>query len=287
MSDDARILERGYRRYDGVRLSPATAMRSVMLHAVGRVLGLKRPAWSKALPVLSIALAYVPAIVFVGIAALTPDDTAVQSQLPSYGEYYSYVVSAVALFVAFVAPEVLCPDRRTGMLGLYLASPLNRTTYLVGKAWAIANVLFAVTIGPPLLMMIAFSLQGHGPDGIGGLATTIGHILLSGIAMTAFYTALSMGVSSLTDRKSFASGGIVIALLLSAAVAGVLDTGSGHAAQMLNLFLVPFDLASRIHDGSHATALTTLGQALTATIGWTALWAAVCWVRYQRLEVTR
>ena len=41
---------------------------------------------------------------------------------------------AVLVFVAFVAPEVLCPDRRTGMLGLYLASPLTRDTYLVGKA---------------------------------------------------------------------------------------------------------------------------------------------------------
>ena len=32
----------------------------------------------------------------------------------------------VLVFTAFVAPEILCTDRRSGMLGLYLASPLRR-----------------------------------------------------------------------------------------------------------------------------------------------------------------
>ena len=94
-------------------------------HAIQRVLGIKRPAWAKVLPVVAIAIAYIPAIVFVGIVALTPDDPTVQQHIPTYGQYYAYIISAIALFVAIVAPEVLCPDRRTGMLGLYLASPLS------------------------------------------------------------------------------------------------------------------------------------------------------------------
>lgn len=284
---DARILERGYRRYEGARLGVRSSIRSVMVHAIQRALGLGRPAWTKVLPVLSIAIAYVPAIVFVGISALAPDDAYAQSQLPTYGEYYSFVVSAIALFVAFVAPEVLCPDRRTGMLGLYLASPLSRTTYLLGKAWAIANVLAMVSIGPPLVMMVAFTLQGHGPEGVAGFFGTFAKILASGVAITVFYGTLSMAVSSLTDRKSFASAGIIIALLLSGAISAVLDGGTNHNAQVLNLMLVPFDLANQIHGGTYNRAQLSFPTALMATCAWSLLASLVTWVRYERLEVTR
>ena len=48
---------------------------------------------------------------------------------------------------------MLCTDRRTGLLGLYFASPLDRNTYLVSKAAAVAAVLSIVTTGPLLLMI--------------------------------------------------------------------------------------------------------------------------------------
>ncbi|MEJ7585849.1 MAG: ABC transporter permease subunit, partial [Acidimicrobiales bacterium] len=112
------------------------------------------------------------------------------------------------MFVAVVAPEILCTDRRTGMLGVYLASPLTRDTYLLAKALATLIVLAFVTIGPPLLMLIAFIVQGEGPDGVAGVALTVVRILGSGLAISILYTAFSMGVSSLTDRKAFATAGL-------------------------------------------------------------------------------
>jgi len=45
-------------------------MRSLIRHSVQRVLGLKRNVWTKVLPFLTIFFAYVPAIVFVGVAVL-------------------------------------------------------------------------------------------------------------------------------------------------------------------------------------------------------------------------
>ena len=82
--------------------------------------------------------------------------------LPSYSDYYGYVTAAIVVFTAFVAPELLCSDRRDRMLGLYLASPLTRDTYLLAKAAAVMAVLGLVTLGPPLFMLLARTDRRHG-----------------------------------------------------------------------------------------------------------------------------
>ena len=130
--------------------------------SVQRALGLRRRFRYKVLPLVVAVIAYVPAIVFVGVAALVPDQIA-DEVVPLYGDYYGFVTAAILLFVAFVVPEVLCTDRQTGMLGLYLASPLTRDTYLAMKAAAVTSVLTVVTLGPPLLLLVGYSLLDQGP----------------------------------------------------------------------------------------------------------------------------
>ena len=156
---EARIHDSGYRPYDGERFGVSSAMASLFVHALQRVLGLKRRMGNKILPVVTIALAYIPAIVFIGLAACLTEDLIREQILPDYFEYYGFVTLAILLFAAFVAPEVLCTDRRTGMLSLYLASPLTRDTYLLAKASSVLAVLWTVTLGPLLLLLIAYTLS--------------------------------------------------------------------------------------------------------------------------------
>ncbi len=293
---DARILDRGYRRYDGPRTGLRGAVRTVVLSTVQRVLGIRRSVWAKVLPVMMILVAYIPAVVFIGIVALTPNQGLrrnsfgqLEQLLPTYGSYFGYIASAIVLFVAFVAPEAMCTDRRTGMLGLYLASPLRRDTYLGAKALAVGGVLCAVTIGPPLLLLVAYVLQGTGPAGPVAVVVAILRILVSGLAMGAFFTSMSLAASSLTDRKAFATAGLILAFLVSYAVSGVLISalGATQDAIGLNLILLPLAFVEKVHGEARSFQDMSAATAYLATTAWTVLFTVVARSRYQRFQVTR
>lgn len=288
----ARILDRGYRRYSGPRTQVRGAMVTTWRQSVQRALGLRRSTWAKVLPIASVLISYVPAIVFIGLVALLPEDEFIDSgiALPTYGEYFPFIQAALTLFIAFVAPEVLCTDRRTGMVGIYLASPLNRDTYLLSKAAAVVTVLSMVTIGPPLLMLVAYILQGVGPDGPAGVAATLLRIVGGGLVMAILYAAVSLGVSALTDRKAFATATVLLLVVVSSVFLGVLVDVADlpDAFHAVNLLIGPISLVQLIH-GERLVEFDglTLPFAIAGAAAWTLVGATVCRVRYQLLQVTR
>jgi ABC-2 type transport system permease protein len=289
---DARILERGYRRYTGHREGQGHAIRSVIAHTLRRILGLRRPARAKILPLLSIVFAYLPATVFVGIIALFGRfggrDQARQI-IPDYADYYGFIISAIILFVAFVAPEALCPDRRSRVLSLYLASPLTRLTYLLAKGAAVAIVLTFVTLGPPLLLLLGLMLQGAGPDGPVEVARVLIRILESGLFLALLYTCLSMAVASLTDRRAVAAAATLFLIVGSAIVSETFVEGLGASPSLRvgNLSAGPLELVRRIYGAvGNFPGLETWVLAV-GMAAWTIGAGAIAVIRYQRLQVTR
>lgn len=285
----ARILDRGYRSYAGPRSGVPGAVTTLWRHSVQRALGLRRSTWAKILPIASVAISFVPAIVFIGLVALLPEEDVLQIELPSYGDYFPFIAAAIVLFIAFVGPEVLCTDRRTGMLGVYLASPLTRDTYLAAKALATFAVLSLVTIGPPLLMLVAYVIQGVGPDGPAGVAGTLLRIVVAGCVLSALYTGVSMGVSALTDRKAFATAALLLLVIVSSSFLTVIVevTGLPGGLNGLSLLSGPFGLVQLIHGEPTDIEGLTLPAALGGALLWTLAGAAVCRTRYQLLQVTR
>jgi ABC-2 type transport system permease protein len=288
-SGDAQILDRGYRKYDGPRTGVAGAVRAVVTHSAQRALGMRRSIWAKILPAATIGFAYLPAIVFVGVLALFPRADTANLLLPSYGDYYGFIISAIMVFVALVAPEVLCTDRRTGMLGVYLAAPLDRDSYLLAKAVSIAAVLSIVCLGPPLLMLIANVLQSTGPDGFAEIADTTWRVLATGVAETLLFTGITMGVTSLTDRKAVASATIILLFLVSISITGTLDVAGlpsgiyGFAPTLLGL-----ELAQRVH-GEYSPIMNGV-PSVTVWFAWAA-WTfggfALARNRLHHLPITR
>ncbi|MBW3574694.1 MAG: ABC transporter permease [Actinobacteria bacterium] len=285
---DARILDRSYRRYEGERRGVAGAVRSLAWHSALRALGLRRSLWAKLLPLLSVGIAYVPAIVFVGVAALLPEQLVdATGLLPRYADYYGFISAAIVVFVALVGPEVLCPDRRYRTLGLYLASPLTRDTYLVAKVLAVVPVLALVTLGPPLLLLVGLTFAGAGPNGAGDFLLVLARVAVGGLAISAAYTAVSLAAASLTERRAVASAGVMLVLLVSGvATSSLVATGADQRLLLLNLGFVPFELVQRIFGQVGEAGLSTL-ELVGANLAWTVAAGLLVRERYRRLRVTR
>lgn len=282
---DARLVDRSLTRV-GERRGVATSVAALGRHALRRSLGLRRPMRYKVLPVVFVGIAYLPAIAFLGLAALIPGELAGQL-LPTSADFYGSIMFAVILFTALAGPQTLCPDRRHRTLGLYLASPLDRTTYLLANGLALMTVLFVVTLGPPLLAQIGFALLDvPGP----AILLVLLRVLASGVVLAVMFGGVGIAGASLTDRRGFASAGIFLGLLGLTIVAEVLTEALDLPAwvQMLDVATLASVLVTRIHAGE---AVEMVGVDLPWLVLGALVWVAglalfVHW-RYRRLAVVR
>jgi ABC-2 type transport system permease protein len=284
----AQIVDRGFQRYDGPRAGVMQAIRSVTWQSIRSTLGLGRPARHKIFPVLAVAIAYVPAIAFVGLAVLV-GDVLDPNEIADYPGYYGFITAAILLFAGLVAPEVLVGDRRNGMLAMYLSTPLQRGTYLAAKGAAVLLTLALVTLGPPLLVLIGYTFENVGPDGLGEWMKVLLRIFVSAFAVSGALTAVSMAAASLTDRRAFASIGVVLLALASPAVASALVDGAELSPnwRLIDVFSMPFELVYRIFgQPGNFPEVSTL-NVLAVNLAWTIGGLAVVAWRYSRLVVAR
>ena len=286
----AQIVERGYRRYDGERTGARGAVRSVAVNGLRAVLGLGRAARHKVLPVVAATMAYLPAVVFVGLAVLLPDNLLDPEEVADYAGYYFFIVAALVLFTAFVAPDALTADRRSGMLALYLSTPLTRTSYLLARSMAVVATLLVVTLGPPLLLLIGYTFEGEGPDGFTGWLGIFWRVVACGVIVAGVYGGVSLALSSFTDRRAVASATIVLFMLVSAALTTTLvETGDLSSNwYLLNLLVAPFELVFRIYGepDNPQPDMSTTGLWL-ANLGWIFGSWGTAWFRYRTLSVDR
>ena len=286
----ARILDRRYQRYTGPRKGQGHAVRRLTLHAFQRYLGLRRPGKYKIVPFLIGILCYLPTIAFIGFAALVP----ITADAISYAQLYAIIATLVVLFIVTTGPGGLIADRNSKSLSLYLASPLDRNTYLIAHFVALVGTLALVTVGPALLYLIGSMFQGVGPDGIAGVAATAGKIVLAGGSIAVFYTGLTMAVASVSNRA--AQAGVLLFLLLSipdALVgAALLNSDAPDSLLLLAPGSLPEELVRRIFGSEGipqgpisidlATPLIAVG-----TAAWALAAVVFVWYRYHRLDISR
>ena len=306
--DAAQILDQGYRSYDGPRTGLPGAIRSVVRYSVRHTLGLGRSARHKILPWLAVVIALVPAVVFVGLAVVLDIDMITDEILPDYHEYYDFITVALFFYCGIVVPDILVADRRSGMLQLYLSTPLQRWSYLTSKALAVAATLAVLTIGPVLFLLVARTIEGSGPDGLIEWIKIFLRIIAAGAAISAAFTAASLAAASLTDRRAFASIGVILLLWGSGGLTFALVEGAEMTERLYAFDLdgISDELKNRIYGvegldpfgapesreedafqpGAGREQLSTL-FVVAANFAWVALGSGIVWWRYRRLALSR
>ena len=132
------VFDIGYQHYTGPREGRGRSRRAIYRDGLRTALGLGRGGRAKLLPwafvgVLAI-IAFIMALV-AGAAARMAPNAAEQMNLPSHSDYYGIASIIMFVFAAVVGPELLCADRRHGVIHLYRVRPLSGTDYIASR-WA-------------------------------------------------------------------------------------------------------------------------------------------------------
>lgn len=223
MSDRTGVVyDLGYQPYDGQRLGRAGAIKAMVKDGLRRTFGIRRKARKKVYPWSLVALAFLPAAVFVGlsfaISSFAPD---AESPFGGHPEYIGLVGTVIILFVASAAPNLLISDREDGVLAVYSSRPLTAWDYIWGRAGALAGVAAAFFLLPNLIMYVGFAaLDDRGFAS--ALLNNLDDLAKVAITMVAYvigYGAPALLISTYARRVGPAAGTYLAIIFISPAFA--------------------------------------------------------------------
>ena len=293
------VFDIGYQRYTERREGRDRSRRAIFKDGVRIALGLGRGGRAKILPWFFITVLAIIGLVFAIVAGaadrLGGPGTAERMSLPSHSDYYGIASIIVFVFAAVVAPELLCRDRRDGVINLYLVRPLTGSDYVTAR-WASFLVVMATAAWlPQVILFLGLSagdpapvayLQAHWLD--------VPRFLAAGAAMAIYATTLAMLAASFTTRRAYASvflvGLFVITTPFTVGLAEQIGGMAGQWVSMFNLTNIPvhvndviFGDVSQITEDAPARKLGPM-ILVSWYFAWTILPAFILWWRYRRLS---
>ena len=295
----AEVYDLGYQRYRGPREGRARARRALYVNGLRTTLGIGRGMMPKVLAVLMFGAAMVPAVIMAVIIAIFEP---LADALPTHEDYYGLVSLVLFLFAAIIGPELLCPDRRDGVIHLYLVRPITPADYVAARWLALLTVTLALVYSGQVVLWLGLVLSASDPaEYLRENWLDIPRILGAGLVVAVFLATAPLAVAAFTNRRAYAAAFLIGLFLISATVSGVLtecrgadESGeceervTGGAAGWLSLVSVG-EAPTRVNDiifgneldgapGELPRAVPVLWYALlTGGLG------ALLWRRYNRM----
>jgi ABC-2 type transport system permease protein len=248
------VYDRGYRPYEGPRGGRREAALALWRLTVRRALGLRRSWRQKVFPWSLLAIATVPAIVNVGVGYVAKESP-VDFQDFSFITYREYVgvSTALLLFVALTAPDVVCPDRSQRVLPLLFSRPLTGVDYVVAKVGAIATIVFGFAFLPQVVLFVGQMLvSDRALDYFTDNAEVLWQVPAAVAVLALYYAAIGVALASLTDRRIVGGVAILGLALVTSAIAAILIEAAGDEGTPLgvvNVLALPLDVRDLIFLG--------------------------------------
>jgi ABC-2 type transport system permease protein len=247
---DAEIRDVRYGRYAGVRRGRAAAVWSLARWGALRSLGARRGWKAKAVPITLILLAIAPAVIVLGVRALFADQTGIDlSDALPFSGYQAIIGVVILLFAGITTPELLCPDRRDGMLQLYFSTAISRGEYLLGRVIGAIGPLLLVTMVPMLVLYAGILVfEEHPVAYLEDEWAELPRIVGAGLILAVYYGMVGLAVSSLTGRRAFAIGGYLLLLVAPTLLSGLLQEAFDGAEELdlIALSTLPIGFAGEL-----------------------------------------
>ncbi len=260
------IYDLGYRRYDGPRLGRPAAVRALFEHSLRVVWGIGRGGRAKLIPMGLAAMASLPAVVALGIAAIAAQFGGSGDEISPirYETYFPYVSGIVFLFVAAQAPELLGRDQRYGTLSLYFARALRREDYVIARLAAFALAVLGLILAPQALLFAGRTLVARDiPAAVARDLPMLPPVLAQALVTAGVLGGLALAIAAFTPRRAYATAAIIAVVLAMPVVAQI----GGRAARSLGGELLVLLSPPHILEGTNATFFGTQMVGVGSGIG--------------------
>lgn len=165
--------------------------------------------WLLAFLILGVILVFVFPIIFNAMMPHETLDARTMTLQMSNGLFFIFTI----LLAALICSDSIAEDLRSNSFVLYFSRAIKAESYLTGKMGGAILTLSLFCFIPPILMAIVLMGTQSGPSYDASLGV-LGRTIIASFVATVFFIPLSVLISSLTTRKSYAAVGIFMSFFI-------------------------------------------------------------------------
>jgi ABC-2 type transport system permease protein len=278
------IHDQTYRHYEGTRTPPGRGWLVVLTH------GLKTMTDRRFFLIVLIA-AWVPFVVRTVMIYAATTNAALARYAPVDAAMFQHFLQYQGIFVFFVTIYVgsglIANDRRANALQIYLAKPLHRSEYILGKLLVLVTYLALVTLVPALLLVLVQVLLSGSTSFLVNNSFVVPAIVLASTLRIVVCAVTMLALSSLSKSSRFAGILYAGAIFFTDAMFGVLGIITGSTRVAWTSITANLDQVSDLIFRQPLTYETPVTVSLLVLVGLVVIAASVLERRVRGVEIVQ